>query len=98
MRAMVAEVREAAARPLTVSWGGGVILSPTSASLKEALAKRGGARAVADQGLVAGTPDQVTVELRKRAELVDELVVSVLPNDTSTWAMFSKEVLPNLAR
>lgn len=97
LRAMVAEVREAAARPLTVSWGGGVILSTDSASLQEALAKRGGAKAAADRGLLAGTPDQVTVALRKRAECVDELVVSVLPNVPSTWALFSKEVLPNLA-
>jgi alkanesulfonate monooxygenase SsuD/methylene tetrahydromethanopterin reductase-like flavin-dependent oxidoreductase (luciferase family) len=95
---MVAEMRAAATRPLTVTWGGGVILSPNIASLDEALSDRGGAEAVAARGLVAGTPDQVTSDLRERAELVDELVVSVLPNKPSTWALFSKEVLPNLAR
>jgi alkanesulfonate monooxygenase SsuD/methylene tetrahydromethanopterin reductase-like flavin-dependent oxidoreductase (luciferase family) len=96
--AMVAEVREAATRPLTVSWGGGVILSHKRGYLEEELSKRGGAEAVTARGLVVGTPDQVTAELRTRAELVDEIVVSVLPNEPSTWALFSREVLPNLAR
>ena len=98
LSAMVGEVRKAATRPLTVSWGGGVVLSPNSASLEENLEKRGGAEAVAAQGLLAGTPDQISAALRARAELVDELVVSVLPNQPSTWALFAKEVLPNLAR
>jgi hypothetical protein len=66
--------------------------------LKENLEKRGGAKAVAAQGLLAGTPDHITSELTARTELVDELVVSVLPNEPSAWAMFAKEVLPNLAR
>jgi alkanesulfonate monooxygenase SsuD/methylene tetrahydromethanopterin reductase-like flavin-dependent oxidoreductase (luciferase family) len=98
LHAMVGEVRSSATRPLTTSWGGGVILSPNSASLKENLEKRGGAKAVAAQGLLAGTPDHITAELTARAELVDELVVSVLPNESRAWAMFAKEVLPNLAR
>jgi alkanesulfonate monooxygenase SsuD/methylene tetrahydromethanopterin reductase-like flavin-dependent oxidoreductase (luciferase family) len=98
LHAMVGEVRSAAPRSLTVSWGGGVILSPNSASLKENLEKRGGAKAVAAQGLLAGTPDDITAELTARIELVDELVVSVLPNESSAWALFAKEVLPNLAR
>ena len=98
LTAMVAEVRGAATRPLTVSWGGGVILSQNNPSLEEELSKRGGAEVVADRGLLVGTPDEVTALLQTRAELVDELVVSVLPNTPSTWALFSREVLPNLAR
>ena len=68
------------------------------ASLEEQLSRRGGAQAVADRGLLVGTPDEVTAQLQTRAELVDELVVSVLPNTPNTWALFSQEVLPNLAR
>jgi alkanesulfonate monooxygenase SsuD/methylene tetrahydromethanopterin reductase-like flavin-dependent oxidoreductase (luciferase family) len=95
---MVAEVRAAAPRPFTVSWGGAVILSESKDYLDEAVAKRGGVQAVAAQGLVAGRPDEVIDELRVRAELVDELVVSVLPNEPRTWALFSREVMPGLAR
>jgi len=98
LAAVVAELRAAATRPLVVSWGGGVILAENRDSLEEALSRRGGAEEVATQGLVAGTPDEVTAELRARADLVDELVVSVLPNVASNWLLFSTKVLPNLAR
>ncbi len=96
--AMTAQAREWATRPLTISWGGGVILAKNQESLAEALARRGGREEVTRAGLVAGTPAEVTAELRSRAEVVDELVLSVLPNVPSTWHVLATEVLPNLGR
>lgn len=98
LRMIVAEVREAATRPLVVSWGGGVIIAPNQASLDEAINRRGGGTAVTGEGLITGTPDEVGARLTTIAELVDELVVSVLPNTAATWRLFASTVLPVLVR
>ncbi len=95
---MVHGVREAATRPAVVSWGGGVILAPDQKTLDEAIARRGGRTAVTGDGLIAGTPGEVIAELAVRAELVDELVVSVLPNVAENWRLFASAVLPELVR
>ncbi|HUO46579.1 MAG TPA: LLM class flavin-dependent oxidoreductase [Acidimicrobiia bacterium] len=93
---MVAEVREASTRPLCVSWGGGVVLAPDQRQLKEALLRRSGGSALPGAPLISGTPSQVVEELSLRSSLVDELVLSVLPNRPATWELFAAEVLPNL--
>jgi alkanesulfonate monooxygenase SsuD/methylene tetrahydromethanopterin reductase-like flavin-dependent oxidoreductase (luciferase family) len=98
LAARVSEARESAPGPLVVTWGGGVILAKNQASLEEAVARRGGSNAVMGDGLIAGTPGQVAHELRARAELVDELVVSVLPNEARNWRLFATAVMPGLVR
>jgi hypothetical protein len=39
----------------------------------------------------------VAAQLSERAALVDQLVVSVLPNRAESWKLFSTEVLPALS-
>lgn len=95
LEAVVDEVRAAAGREIVLSWGGGVLLAETDRQLGDLLAVRGG-RATSGERLLAGTPAQMAEELSRRAELVDELVVSVLPNRREVWELFADEVLTRL--
>jgi len=90
------EVRGAAGRAITVSWGGGLLLVPDQSSLDAAIAARGGLEAIALAGLTAGTPAQIVDHLGSLAAIADELVVSVLPNLPDNWLLFAQEVLPAL--
>lgn len=90
------EVRGAARRAITVSWGGGVVLAPDQSSLDAEVASRGGAEAIARSGLAAGTPAQIVDHLASLAMIADELVMSVLPNLPDNWLLFAREVLPLL--
>ena len=90
------ELRGEAGRDIEVTWGGGVILAPDQTTLDAAVATRGGIEAVAAAGLTAGTPGRVVDHLAALAEIADELVVSVLPNNRENWALLSREVLPHL--
>jgi alkanesulfonate monooxygenase SsuD/methylene tetrahydromethanopterin reductase-like flavin-dependent oxidoreductase (luciferase family) len=92
----VGEVRAEAPEGFQVSWGGRVLLAPDRESLDHQIARRGGEEALAASGLVAGTPALVASQLSERATLVDQLVVSVLPNQADSWMLFSSEVLPAL--
>ncbi|HKX75267.1 MAG TPA: hypothetical protein VJR05_07740 [Acidimicrobiia bacterium] len=78
---------------LKLTWGGGVLLASSQAELGEMLERRS---AIAANQPISGTPPQIVEELSRRAQLVDELVVSVLPNRRATWDLFAGEVLPHL--
>ena len=90
------QLREEAARPITVTWGGGVMLAPDQTALDAAVSARGGTEAVAASGMTAGTPGRVVEHLASLAAIVDELVVSILPNSRENWLLLSKEVLPQI--
>jgi alkanesulfonate monooxygenase SsuD/methylene tetrahydromethanopterin reductase-like flavin-dependent oxidoreductase (luciferase family) len=93
LRRETAEVRELAGRPLTVSWGGAVMLAPDQAALEDAVARRGGTN-----GINAGMPAAVVEHLSGLLEAgADELIVSILPNRLETWELFATTVLPGLA-
>jgi alkanesulfonate monooxygenase SsuD/methylene tetrahydromethanopterin reductase-like flavin-dependent oxidoreductase (luciferase family) len=79
---------------LKVTWGGGVMLAASQNELRLLLERR---RSTAGTNQpIAGTAAQVADELSRRAEVVDEVVVSVLPNRPATWELFAAEVLPQL--
>ena len=90
------ELLAEAGRPIAVTWGGGVIFAAHQKALDEAVAARGGVEAVAAAGLVAGTPGRVIDHLGQLATVADELVISILPNVSENWELFSREVLPSL--
>jgi alkanesulfonate monooxygenase SsuD/methylene tetrahydromethanopterin reductase-like flavin-dependent oxidoreductase (luciferase family) len=89
-----AEVRSAAGRPITTSWGGAVFVGADEAGLSEFLESRGG-----DQGIIAGLPDEVAGRLAAILEAgADELVLSLLPSGKpyATWELFVERVWPRL--
>jgi alkanesulfonate monooxygenase SsuD/methylene tetrahydromethanopterin reductase-like flavin-dependent oxidoreductase (luciferase family) len=90
------EVRSTATRPITVSWGGGVILALDQVALDAEVAARGGPEAILQSGLTAGTAAQIVDHLASIAMIADEIVVSVLPNTPDNWLRFAQEVLPLL--
>ncbi len=95
LAAEAAEVRRWAQRDITVSWGGVVLLAPDETTLRERVRARGGA-----EGIVAGTPREVTVALRQMLEAgADELVLSLFPQErqAAAWELFAEEVRPRLA-
>jgi alkanesulfonate monooxygenase SsuD/methylene tetrahydromethanopterin reductase-like flavin-dependent oxidoreductase (luciferase family) len=86
------EVREAAGRPITVSWGGGILLAADQAALDGAVSRRGGS-----EGVTAGLPGAIIEHLSGLiAAGADELIVSILPNRLDTWELFAADVLPEL--
>ncbi len=87
------EIREKAARPFEVSWGGQVLLAPDARTLAERLAVRDDA-----DRLVAGTPKMVAEQLQSFAAAgADELVLSLLDSpDWDPWDLFVEEVRPLL--
>ncbi len=86
----------AVAPHLKLTWGGGVLLASSQRKLAEVLARRARNGAVSGDDLVVGTPAQVIEGLSSRAELVDEMVLSILPNRPASWELFASEVLPTL--
>lgn len=95
LAAEAADVRRWARRDITVSWGGAVLLAPDESTLRELVSARGGT-----EGIVAGTPKEVTVTLRQmQAAGADQLVLSLFPQDpqAAAWELFAEEVRPQLA-
>jgi alkanesulfonate monooxygenase SsuD/methylene tetrahydromethanopterin reductase-like flavin-dependent oxidoreductase (luciferase family) len=78
-------------RDLTISWGGGILLAGSSEALAQEVAKRG-----SSEGVIAGTPELVTMRLAEIASIADQMVVSVLPNRPANWDLFATEVLGRL--
>lgn len=87
------EIREKAARPFEVSWGGQVLLAPDTRTLAERLAVR-----VDGDQLVAGTAEMVSEQLQSFAAAgADELVLSLLDSpDWDSWDLFVEEVRPRI--
>ena len=89
-----AQVRGWASHPMTVSWGGAVLLARDSDELEQLVSRRGGT-----EGVVAGTPDKVAGVLAGLVEAgADELVLSLLPSNRPqpTWELFMEKVWPRL--
>jgi alkanesulfonate monooxygenase SsuD/methylene tetrahydromethanopterin reductase-like flavin-dependent oxidoreductase (luciferase family) len=89
-----AEVRGAADRPITVSWGGAVFIAADTAELNAFVEKRGGS-----QGIIAGLSGDVASSLAALLEAgADELVLSLLPSGEPypTWELFVESVWPQL--
>jgi alkanesulfonate monooxygenase SsuD/methylene tetrahydromethanopterin reductase-like flavin-dependent oxidoreductase (luciferase family) len=79
------EVRSQAGRKIVVSWGGAVMIaSPPDAARP------------AGPGLITGSPGEVLDSLGGLRAIVDELVVSVLPNRPDAWDEFHSEILTKL--
>ena len=84
-----AEVRaNAGDRPFTISWGGTLVLAPDEATLATRIAERGGS-----EGVVAGTPPVIRRHLEELSGVVDQIIVSVVPNRPPNWELFSQAVL-----
>jgi alkanesulfonate monooxygenase SsuD/methylene tetrahydromethanopterin reductase-like flavin-dependent oxidoreductase (luciferase family) len=84
-----AEVRaNVGERPFLISWGGTLVLAPDEATLATRIAERGGS-----EGAVAGTPPVIKRRLEELSEVVDEIIVSVVPNRPPNWELFSQAVL-----
>lgn len=84
-----AEVRaNAGERPFVISWGGTLVVAPDEATLATRLAERGGS-----EGAVAGTPPTIKGHLEELSQVVDQIIVSVVPNRPSNWQLFSQAVL-----
>ncbi|MGH8959405.1 MAG: LLM class flavin-dependent oxidoreductase [Acidimicrobiia bacterium] len=75
-------------KPFAISWGGTLLLAPDAASLEKQIADRGGS-----QGTVAGTPLKIKSHLERIGSVVDEIIVSVVPNRSPNWELFSQAVL-----
>jgi alkanesulfonate monooxygenase SsuD/methylene tetrahydromethanopterin reductase-like flavin-dependent oxidoreductase (luciferase family) len=82
------DVRTRAGRNIVVSWGGAVMIDSESGPAP--------ARPADDHGLVTGSPGSVVDSLGRLKEVVDELVVSVLPNRPEGWQVFRSEILTKL--
>ena len=84
-----AEVRaNVGERPFTISWGGTLVLAPDDATLATRIAERGGS-----EGVLAGTPPVIKQHLESLSEVVDQIIVSVVPNRPPNWELFSQAVL-----
>lgn len=84
-----AEVRaNVGERPFTISWGGTLVLAADEATLATRIAERGGS-----EGVVAGTPAVIKRHLEELSEVVDQIIVSVVPNRPPNWELFSQAVL-----
>lgn len=94
MEERVPLVRAVTDESFTVSWGGAIVIAERRAEVDRLLERRGG-----DAGVLAGTPDELAVQLeRYRRAGVDELVVSILPGDSEEpWRLFAERVRPALA-
>ncbi|MGH8923184.1 MAG: LLM class flavin-dependent oxidoreductase [Acidimicrobiia bacterium] len=89
LSAEASEVREMVGeRAFTVSWGGTLLIAGDEAALSKQVAERGGA-----EGAVAGTPPVIKRHLKEISELVDEIVVSVVPNRPPNWELMAQSVL-----
>jgi alkanesulfonate monooxygenase SsuD/methylene tetrahydromethanopterin reductase-like flavin-dependent oxidoreductase (luciferase family) len=89
LRSEVEEVRAlAGSKPFTISWGGTLLLAPDEAALAKQIAERGGS-----QGTIAGTPSVIKGHLQDLGQVVDELVVSIVPNRPPSWELFARSVL-----
>ncbi len=89
-----AEVRRAASRPMTTSWGGAVFIASDDDELSAFVENRGGSH-----GIIAGLPGEVASHLMGFLEAgADELVLSLLPSSEPypTWELFVEEVWPRL--
>ncbi|MGQ0849167.1 MAG: LLM class flavin-dependent oxidoreductase [Actinomycetota bacterium] len=85
------EVRAGAGRPMTISWGGAVLLAADQADLDQAILERGG-----KDGIIAGTPAQALDTLGGLAAIADEIVLSLVPNRPASWELLASKILPHL--
>lgn len=83
--AEAADVRALADRPLTVSWGGTVLLGTDPGQLDDLITRRGGT-----DGAIAGDGDTIGLRLEEFAAVADELVVSLVPNRRPNWNLLSE--------